>query len=193
MCIFEKGITFPQYLGSYRKSAQLNLIIMKSVVYCCLVFFLLSGCKYGEEFKSFEGRTFRMEYPPYLKKSIGIHPSAPFQAKNEYRDIYFFTDDLKKTENFLVLCDSIKNDLMSNIIDPQEEAQVFLEDSTIFHFTATGTIEDKRLVFNVVVREGKFNNYHSSGWLFRSKRELWEEDLVTAMLSLEETGMVEIY
>ena len=171
----------------------ISLVSKWRLFYVFVLLFFLVGCKYGKQFKTYQGRTFSMEYPPYLKKSVGVHPLAPFQAKNEYREVYMFADDVKRTNDFVSFCDSIQQDLVRNLIDPLTEKSNFNKDSTQFHLIATGTINDKRLVFNVIATKGGANFYHASGWLFRSKRELWEADLIKSMLSLKESGISEVY
>ncbi len=151
----------------------------------------IASCKYGDIFKFYKNdiEGFSINYPPYLKKGKHIHPRAPFQARNSYRDIYFIVDVYNKDSiESLFLFDSLKTDLIENITDPYEEYDTTYSYNSfaIQESQISGTIKDERLIFKLAVLEGKQSTFHVCGWMFRSKQPLWMHDIETAIKSIKE-------
>lgn len=162
------------------------------ILFYFLMFILLSGCSYSSKFKDFtaQNKKFSITYPPYLKKTQYLHPSAPMQVSNGYRDIYFLTDTMKNVDSigFTQLFDSIKNDLIKSVKEPLVEnvKDTLVNDMLFKSAEITGTIRDKRVLFYLNLAKGKKYIYHIAGWHFNSKRELWSNDMYQSIFSISE-------
>jgi hypothetical protein len=170
-----------------------NMISRRSKSVLFFIFlFAFTGCKYSDKFKPFKAQnnTFSIEYPPYLKRTQILHPSAPIQGRNGYRDAYFIVDTLKKTDTigFNRIFDSLKNDLEKSVKEPLLEIQKDTIINGLLFRTAevTGTLKDKRVLFYLNLAKGKRYNYHIAAWHFKSKKEIWGEDMQKLIFSLKE-------
>lgn len=165
---------------------------MKKISFLILVILMISSCKYGDKFKVYEAKNnlFSMEYPPYLKSTQILHPNAPIQGRNGYRDIYFLVDtlDIKDSVKFDMAFDSLKNDLMKSVKEPLVETEKDTLVNGLFYKTIeiSGTIKDKRILFYLNLAQGKHYAYHIAAWHFNSKRELWGNDMSKLIYSLKE-------
>lgn len=157
-----------------------------------ILLFAFTGCKYSDNFKTFKAQnnTFSVEFPPYLKKTQILHPTAPIQGRNGYRDAYFILDTLKITDTigFNKIFDSLKTDLEKSVKEPLLEFEKDTLVNGILFKTAeiTGTLKDKRVLFYLNLAKGKRYNYHIAAWHFKSKKEIWGEDMQSLIFSLKE-------
>jgi hypothetical protein len=125
-----------------------------------------------------------------LKKTQILHPTAPIQGRNGYRDAYFIVDTLKGTDtlDFEMIFNSLKSDLEKSVKEPLLEFEKDTVVNGILFKTAeiTGTLKDKRVLFYLNLVKGKKYNYHIAAWHFKSKKEIWGADMQKLIFSLKE-------
>ncbi len=153
-----------------------------------LLTFIISGCQYGEAFKTYEfADKWKIDYPPYLRKSTGVYPGAQFQAKNNYRGVATFLKEKNGVLDVTLFFDSLSTQLQSNLVDPVLELDSVYEiNGTTFKTKhITGIIEDKRVfyLFSGIEMDGKL--YHYSGWMPNDKRSLWQNDFEASLHSFQ--------
>lgn len=168
------------------------------LLFLLLIPILFTSCRYSKEPKVFSNDKVSIEYPSYLFKSNDIYPepNCIFQAKNDYRDVYFILVDHGQKpgeKGFEMMCDSILNQLKRNMKEPKIESQ---DSSFTFNnlnakeFQISGVLssekQDHRFLFVVDVFETTDGHiYQTAGWLLRHKRQLWLKDLQKAAHSLK--------
>lgn len=170
-----------------------------NVIRYLLIVFLFSACTYSEKPKTFSNKIISIEYPSYLSESKDIYPeqNALFQAKNDYRDVYFILVDhgIKPGENgFDIMYDSIINQLTRNLIEPNVEKTdtTFTTEHKLkvkelqISGRLTSEQQNHRFIFVIDVFETKDGHiYQTAGWMLRHKRQLWLKDLQKSAHSLK--------
>lgn len=166
-------------------------------IVCALFFF--TSCRYSKEPEKFENNKVSIEYPSYLFKTDDIYPikNCLFQAKNEYRDVFFILVDHGPKlgeQGFELMCDSIMNQLKRNLKEPNMEARdtlfTTMNNLKVKEYQLSGRLssekQDHRFQFVVDIFETKNGQiYQTAGWLLRTKRDLWLKDLQKTAYSLK--------
>ena len=173
-------------------SFNINTMNLKLYGIIMLSILGLVACKYSDKYKKFtSAHDFSVEYPPYLQKSSNLHPSALVQAKNDYRDIYFVAglyDKGTDSNAFNTFCDTTIQNLEKFIREPliEKDSSFTLNNLPVREILLTGTIEEKRILYVINFYNGRDKYYQTCGWFFRSKRNLWENDIKKSCRSLIE-------
>lgn len=152
-----------------------------------------AACKYAESYKkqSFVN-DFSVEYPPYLQKAHGIHPSALLQVKNDYRDIFFIAamaDKGKDSLAFKTYCDTTVKQLTTVLKEPLIVLDTtFLNDQSLLvrEIKLTAWLNEKQMFYVMDFYQGKDNFFQTTTGFFNTKRSVWEKDMEKACRSLRE-------
>jgi len=143
---------------------------------------IFSGCKYGEDFKTFNFKTgeghWQIDYPPYMRITRKVYPGAEFQATNGYRDTNVFLKRLRTSNSAAVMSDSLTSTLTGVLEDARiaSDTTYTLEGGTFHTVRLTGMMKDKRMYYLTSVIEKDDVLFHFTAWMFNSKKELWGED-----------------
>lgn len=168
---------------------------MKQSIFFCFVLFIITftSCKYSSSYKKQAFvNDFSVEYPPYLQKAHGIHPSALLQTKNDYRDIFFIAGMAEKGNDssaFKTYCDTTVKLLTSVLKEPM----IVLDTTFINHqnllvreIKLTAWLNEKQMFYMIDFYFGKDNYFQTTTGFFNSKRNVWEKDMEIACRSLQE-------
>lgn len=159
--------------------------------------FLTVACKYPDIPKHIEIRDYlKLDYAPYLKKTPDLHPQAAIGLQNKYRDVYYFVapHPWKADSGYVeYLFDSLSNDLknVKKVEHALQETLVY-RDTTytnengylVQDVLLTGTLQEKKLIFNMQLIQKDTFLYQTSGWCFLSKKDLWLKDIEAMNRSL---------
>lgn len=171
---------------------------MKPFLFLLFFVALLSSCRYSDKPSTFENDRVEIQYPSYLSKNDGVYPKPDgiLEVSNDYRDVFFFLADIgpKPGPNgFDIMYDSLTTQLFNGI------GEALVEKDTAFvtanglrtrEYRVSGMVssekQDKRVFFILNLFESPDGHlYQTTGWLFRHKRNLWEQDLHDAAYSLK--------
>lgn len=162
----------------------------------CLAF---SACRYSKEPKTFSNKQLSIQYPSWLFETDDIYPekNTLFQAKNDYRDVYFILVDygIKPGEHgFDIMYDSITSQLKRNLKEPNLEVPdtTFITPNQLkvremqLSGVESSRQQDHRFLYIIDVFETKDGHiYQTAGWMLRHKRQLWQKAIQEAAYSLK--------
>ncbi len=176
---------------------SLNKLFRNKILWT-IVCGLIISCKYSKEPKTFTTEKISIQYPAYLSKSNHVYPTPQtiLQLKNDYRDVYFILIDFGQKpgeKGFDIMFDSVTNQLKKNL------KELLIEKDTAFitannlktremHLSGVLSSEKQahRFLFIVDLMEDKNGHiYQTAGWLLRHKKQLWQNDIITAAHSLQ--------
>lgn len=171
---------------------------MKKLLIPLYVIAFFTACQYSEKPDTFENDRLSIQYPSYLSKNDGVYPKPDgiLEVSNDYRDVFFFLADIgpKPGPNgFEIMYDSLTTQLFNGIGDPLVEKDTAFTTANGLktrEYQVSGIVssekQDKRVFFILNLFEDKNGHlYQTTGWLFRHKRALWENDLHAAAYSLK--------
>lgn len=161
-------------------------MIMKKyfILILSLSFLTMFSCKYSDKPKTYEiyGKL-KLDYPPYLSRTTDIHPTAAIQVQNKYRDIYYIVVRqpwLPDSGYVQHLYDSLTNDLKNGVQEPlvlSDSSFVNEKGYNVQEYVMSGKLKDKILVFDFQLIQKDTILYQTSGWMFKSKKDLWFPDM----------------
>lgn len=165
-------------------------------IFAALVLFVTS-CKYPDIPKQLEIRDYlKLDYAPYLKKTSDLHPQAAVGLQNKYRDVYYFVAPMPWNSDsgyVKFLYDSLSNDLknvkklehaLQEILVYRDTAYTNEKGYYVQDLLMTGTLKDKKLIFNMQLIQKDTFLYQTSGWCFLSKKDMWLKDIEAMNQSL---------
>jgi hypothetical protein len=156
-----------------------------------LVIVALQGCKYSDKWEAVPVSTFSVEVPTWVEKTTEIHPSAPFQYRNKFRNFYAIAET-KALGDSAVFTGMIKvhlDTLMGALTKPivTDSLQVNNNGLTGVRIEVLGKMQDEPLYFSEVFLKGKKNNYHLSVWTRGEERKLrYKNDIDKLINSFKE-------
>jgi hypothetical protein len=147
---------------------------------------LFTSCQYSEVDKTYAySDEWAIDYPSWFRKSKYVYPGSEFQVSNGYRDTYAFVREVITPLDPGPARDSLLSALMDMLEDPRilSDSTFNINDATFMTTELTGRLEDKLMYYlhSVIISEGRI--LHFSGWMFNTKRELWEQDFKDMLYS----------
>ena len=143
---------------------------------------VVAGCKYGEDFKTYNFRTnegsWAIDYPPYMRVTRMVYPGAEFQATNGFRDTNAFARRLRTANDAGPMMDSLSILLTEKLENPHIDSDsTYQINETTFHTRRiTGKLKNKQIYYLTSVIDDGQRLFHFSGWMFDTKRNIWGED-----------------
>jgi len=155
-----------------------------------LTIFVLSSCKYKEEFKTHETKLFTVSVPDYFYKTRDLSEIADLQLENKFRSIYLVVLQEYKEGNADLESYSYKsvkkltNQLENSVVARQENQRIngMLSKRT----TVTGTVNDIDFQYNIAYIQGEHYFYEVAIWTPIAKMEKVGTDIENIIASFNE-------
>ena len=148
------------------------------------------SCKYPDIPKHLEIRDYlKLDYAPYLRKSETIHPNAVISLQNKFRGVFYIVvpQNWSSDSGYVqYLFDSLGNDLKNvkktanGLKDPmvlRDTAYKNVNGYQVQDILVTGTLSDRKMIFDMQLIQKDTFLYQTSGWCFMDKRDMWMKDI----------------
>lgn len=152
-----------------------------------LIIASLTSCKYSDKWEAVPVSTFSVEVPSWVEKTTEIHPSAPFQYRNKFRNFYAIAEPKGKSDAvaFNSMVNSSLDTLRASLKKPivTDSLTVSNNGLTGIRVEMMGELQEEVIYFSEVFLQGNKSNYHVSVWTRGEDRKLRYKDDINKLIN----------